>query len=311
MEMNRPNFMVIGAGKSGTTTLYHWLQEHPEVFLTPIKETNYFALKNTTWPIGPDPDQMHNFPDAITQEKDYISQYENRSSKHKAAGEVCPMYLYHPKAAKNIKAFNPATKLIVILRQPAERLYSRHMHLTRENRALSFGNIFDKESLWWKRNDLIKEGFYYKHLKFYFKVFRADQILVLLYEDLVNDNVALIKSVYTHIGVNPDFQPTLDNIFNKSGKVNNQLIDRFIGQNSIAKKYLKAILPFVFEKIRSNHSARQLITNLRNRNLHKIPPQKGLLENITNSVYSKDITQLQKLIQRDLSHWFNLTPTIK
>ncbi|MBV6645100.1 MAG: sulfotransferase [Cyclobacteriaceae bacterium] len=305
MEIKRPNFFVIGAGKSGTTTLYHSLSQHPQVYLTPTKETNYFALKGRKLPKGPDPDQKFHFPGSITDKAHYLAQFQGCQQQHLAIGEVCPMYLYSDVAAKNIKEFNPQAKIIAILRQPSQRLYSRYMHLVRERREPkdSLLQIFDEKSIWWERKDLIPEGFYHMHLSSYFKLFDNDQILVLLYDDLVYDKEGTLQSIFRHLEIDEEFRPTLDIVFNKSGKINSRFVDWWIGQNSVPKQIIQSLAPALFNHLKRTQTMKKWVTHFRNRNLKSNPAPSGLLRKLTDSVYKQDILRLEGLLQKDLSPW--------
>ena len=101
--MNKlPNFLIIGAAKSGTTALYHYLGQHPEVFLSPIKETNFFAQKGNKVHYNGPMDNSITHKKTITDIVNYKNQFINVFDE-KAIGEICPSYLYFEDAAKNIK----------------------------------------------------------------------------------------------------------------------------------------------------------------------------------------------------------------
>jgi len=302
-----PNFMVIGAGKSGTTSLYEYLKSHPEVFMSPVKETNFFALEGVKM-IDPknDPAQMFHYPWSITNYDAYCSLFEKAKSE-KAIGEVSPMYLYSPKAALAIKEMLPDIKLIVILRQPVERLYSRYLHLARENRLPSadFKDALNRNNIWWKRNDLVQEGMYGKHLNEYFKIFPKKQIKVFLYEQLVTDPRSVVEEIYNFIGVDPTYLPKLDDKHNISGFIKNKSLDHLIGQQSIVKETISKLSPQLMASIKSNKFVHKTIIKWRNKNLERPSLSKSLKFEMTTDIYSGDIIELQNLTGKDLSHWLN------
>lgn len=304
MKNTHPNFLVIGAGKSGTTSLYEYLNDHPEVYMSPVKETNYFALEgeNINDNIG-DPGQMRHYPWSITDSESYGNLFANVTTE-KAIGEVSPMYLYSEKAVKNIKEQLPNVKLIVILRQPTDRLYSRYLHLARESRTPtdSFEDALNRQSIWWKRNDLVQEGFYFTHLSKYTSVFPKDQLLVILYDDLRKDPNGVIKSIYNFIGVDDTFMPNMEAEFNVSGIVANKGWDKIIGQNSIVKSWFSGLFPALMPLITKSKTLKTWVNQLRNKNLKRPPLSKDLKSKI-NEIYKQEIDQLQTLIGRDLSHW--------
>lgn len=305
--MGLPNFMVIGAGKSGTTTLYEYLNEHSEVFMSPIKETNYFSLIDTQQvPREKDPDQVHNFYRSVWSWDHYVSLFPDNTDA-KAIGEVSPKYLYTPRAAMRIKETIPDVKLIVILRNPVERLYSRFMHLARENRqpSDSIEDALDRDSIWWRRPDLVSEGFYYRHLMHYLKIFDRSQIKIYLFEDLKKDPKNLIKDIYEFIGVNTDFVPDFSVRYNPSGMIKSKKIDLLIGQNSIPKRIIKSLMPPIFSVLKKSKTINKRLTQLRQSNLHKPPLVKSLRQTLMKDIYQDDVIKLQTIIHRDLSEWFN------
>ena len=307
--MNKlPNFMIIGAGKSGTTALYEYLAEHPDVYMSPVKETNFFALEGEKM-VDPkdDPEQMFHYPWSVTNWEDYVKLFDGVETE-KAIGEVSPMYLYSEEAAFRIKERFPDMKLIVILRNPVDRLYSRFMHLARENRKPTnrFEDALDRETIWWRRNDLVKEGFYHNHLQKYYGLFDKDQIKVILYDDFKSDPLKEVQNIYEFIGVNGWHEPDFNTEYNVSGLIKNPVIDRLIGQKSVIKELAAMVNPKLKEAITSNQQLKKWINQIRKKNLVKVPIPSNIRNAMIESVYGPDIQQLQRLINRDLSNWLNL-----
>jgi hypothetical protein len=304
MEMKEPNFLVIGAGKSGTTSLYEYLNEHPDVFMSPVKETNFFALEGEQL-INQidDPEQMSHYPWSVTDCESYKDLYQDVTIE-KAIGEVSPMYLYSKKAALNIKERLPNVKLIAILRQPTDRLYSRYLHLARESRTptSNFEDALDKDSIWWKRNDLIQEGFYHSHLKMYYDLFPKEQIHVVLYDDFRANPQGVISDIYQFIGVDASYAPSMNTEFNVSGFVANKKLDNIIGQNSVVKSLISKVSPSLTKYLSESKKIKSLVNRMRNKNLKRPPLSKNLKTQI-NEIYRSEIDKLQSLINVDLSHW--------
>src|SRR3712207_4104321 len=114
--MTLPNFLVIGAMKSGTTALYYYLEQHPEIYMSPVKEPNFFSQENAA--------------DTVTHIGTYEQLFKGASGK-KAIGEASHSYLYEPRAAAEIRRYVPKVKLIAILRNPIDRAYSHFLHMVR------------------------------------------------------------------------------------------------------------------------------------------------------------------------------------
>ena len=131
--MVMPNFLVIGAAKAGTTSVYEYLKQHPQIWMSPLKETNFFALEGETLNFrGPgDQDYINRF--SITKIEDYLNLFQGVSNQV-AIGEVSPLYLYSLKAPERIRHYTPDTKIIIILRNPVDRAYSSFLHLIRDGR---------------------------------------------------------------------------------------------------------------------------------------------------------------------------------
>lgn len=303
-----PNFVIVGAGKSGTTALYEYLAEHPDVFMSPVKETNFFALEGTEM-VEPkdDPNQEFHYPWSVTNWDDYQRLFDGVTNE-KAIGEVSPMYLYSPDAAKQLKQRLPNVKIIAILRDPVDRLYSRYMHLARENREPSrrFEDALEQGNIWWKRNDLVQEGFYHTHLLKYYEQFPETQIKVFLYEDLKKDPLRVIQSIYDFIGVDGWYEPDFSVEYNVSGKIQNKAVDRLIGQNSKIKSLIAKVSPTLLNTITRNMALKKWVNKLRKKNLHKAPLSTSTRMEMINKIYRNEVQQLQQLINRDLNNWLTI-----
>lgn len=305
--MKYPNFLIIGAGKSGTTSVYQAIKQHPDVFMSSVKEPNFFALEGQEKITGYDKDDPHGFnfyPWAVTNLKDYHKLFEEVNGQT-AVGESSTMYQYMPKAPENIKKHIPDVKLIAIFRNPADRLYSRYLHLVRENRppTPNFEDCFERGNLWWQKNDLVQEGFYYTHMKRYFDLFDAANIKIMLYEDLRKSPVAFMQELFEFIGVDASFVPDMSVQYNVSGKIKNRYVDLLIGQQSLIRKGVEKISPTLIQKVRESHIMQKIVTNLRKKNLERVPLSNATRKRLIEEIYREEIEAFGKLIQRDLSHW--------
>ena len=108
-----PNFLIVGAAKSGTTALYHYLNQHPDIFLTPIKETNFFSMEGNTVNFNGPGDKSGTHSTSINNLEGYCKQFSRAKDKD-VLGEVCPSYLYYPEAPINIYKYIPDVKIITI-----------------------------------------------------------------------------------------------------------------------------------------------------------------------------------------------------
>jgi hypothetical protein len=303
MTERLPDFLIIGAGKSGTTSLDNYLKQHPDIFVSQVKEPNFFALEGLSIPKN-DPDQFFHFPWSVTTLEKYRELFQN-ARPGQMVGETSPMYLYGERAPANIKKYVPNAKLVVILRQPADRVYSRYMHLAQEHRVpgKGFEDIFNRDGVWWKRNDLVNEGFYHKHLSRYFELFPLSNILVILYEELNKNRDKTVRDIFSFLGVRSDITIDTRPEFNPSGLIKNKFIDRIIGKRSPIFSTLSKLSPSLYEKLKTNPTLGRYFYQMRKKNLEKPYFDPVMRARITNEIYREDILQLQKLIDKDLSHW--------
>jgi hypothetical protein len=307
--MKYPNFLIIGAGKSGTTSVYQAIKQHPDVFMSAVKEPNFFALEGqekTTGYDKEDPDGFNFYPWAVTNLEDYHKLFAT-VEKQKAIGESSTMYQYMPKAPQNIKKHIPEAKLIAIFRNPADRLYSRYLHLVRENRAPTpnFEDCFERGNLWWQKNDLVQEGFYYTHMKRYFELFDPSQIKVMLYEDLRKEPIEFMQELFDFIGVDDAFVPDMSVQYNVSGKIKNKYVDMLVGQQSLIRRGLEKISPKLIQNVRESHRMQKIVTTLRKKNLERVPLSNEVRKRLIEEIYKDEIVSFGNLIQRDLSHWLS------
>jgi hypothetical protein len=306
LHKNIPDFLIIGAGKSGTTSLDNYLKQHPQIFIPTLKEPNFFGYELTTIEdLNGETEEIAHFKGSISKLNNYLELFKE-AKNGQILGETSNTYLYHKTAPERIKYYNPDMKLIAVFRHPAERLYSRYLHLAREKKLPTpkFEDCFDRNSIWWKRNDLIKEGFYFNNLSKFFTIFPASQIKVYLYEDLNNSTSDVLNDLYGFLGVDKKFEAKTDIRYNESGFIKNDFLDKLYGSKGILQKTAKWILPHtVIEKLRSNLQLQRLINNLKGKNLTKPKMDPSTRKRLIEEVYLDDINKLEKLIGKDLVKW--------
>ena len=294
-----PNFLIVGAAKSGTTALYHYLKQHPEVFLTPIKETNFFALDGMNIDFkGPgDSEGVHrNSITNIIEYSDQFSEYKNE----KAIGEVCPSYLYFEDAPENIKKYVPNVKIIAILRDPVDRSFSAWLHLTRDKReSFSFDQALNDESRRIKENwaeiwHYREQGMYYKQLSRYYDIFPKENIKVFFYNNFKNNPLKIYSEICDFIGVKNTFNVDMDQTHNKGGMPRNRLLYNLM----MRKNFIKTIFNFI---IRGSLRKRiKLFLDKRNLTSLKLDKEE---KTKYKSFFKDDIIKLEKLLNLKINHW--------
>ena len=215
LNARRPTFLIAGVPKSGTTSLYHYLSQHPQIFMSPIKEPTFFAaadlLHNETFRRrqARERDQLLAYlagpqePGAqlyVTGWEEYLQLFRN-ASHQVAIGEASGGYFWLPSAAAAIRARLPDARLVFILRDPAERLFSWYVLSLRDHPGRTFRAWFEHEETrtdWWSAAD---GGRYATHLERFLKLFPRSQLRIHLYDDYRRDTAAVLRDVLEFVGV--------------------------------------------------------------------------------------------------------------
>jgi hypothetical protein len=304
--MPLPNFLIIGAAKAGTTSLYQYLKQHPQIYGCPIKGTKFFAFQEgqkVTF-AGPG-DQASYDRNAITDPSAYRALFDEVTHEI-AIGEVSGLYLYSPVAPARIKALLPEVKLIAILRNPVDRAFSSFLHMRREGRepltdfaaALSAEEARIKDN-WEHLWHYTQVGFYYTQLKRYFDLFRHDQIAVYLYDDFKANPGAVIRDIFQFLGVDSAFTPDVSTKHNVFGKPKSNYLYQLFKKPNPVKAALKPFLP---GSLRRNIKRKAIA--------HTMSGDRPVLAEETRrcliQLYRDDILSLQSLIKVDLSNWLEV-----
>jgi hypothetical protein len=288
-----PNFVVIGAAKAGTTALYWYLAERPAVFMSPVKETNFFAYGvNAAGQLLYGNPEIHRFP-VIS-----LSQYEDLFEEvgdAVAVGEASPIYLECPQAAGRIRAHLPNARLICGLRHPVERAYSDYqMYLRLRGRHLEPARDISLAAPWAQPDShWMQIGRYHQQLERYYEAFPREQIHIFLFDDLRRDTLGTVQAMYRFLGVDPTFVPDLDTPHNIGGMPANRQLERLF--RSQALRSVGA--PLVPQR------AINWVRRLRARNMRQPPSLPAELRKQLTLPFRDDILATSRLIGRSLEHW--------
>ena len=303
IKLKLPNFLIVGAAKSGTSSLYHYLKQHPKIYMTEKennKETHFFIEPKNILGIGPG----HYGKGIIINFYNYKKLYQsNTFSKYIASGEASVSYLYFfEQSIPNIIRYLKNPKIIIILRNPINRAFSNYLHHVRDGlEDLSFEEALKsqkkrKEKNWWWGYQFTDLGFYYHQVKAYLDNF--DQVKIYLFDDLKKDTLSLVKDMYGFLGVDTSFTPDVSIKYNVSGIPKNKFIHKFLKKpnilKSIVKPVVKTLIPY--------KERRKVIEKIKMKNLQK-PQIKPETREYLKNLYREDILKLQDLIKRDLSIW--------
>ena len=292
--MTLPNFLIIGAMKAGTTSIYNYLNQHPAIFMSPNKEPGYLSFGDTEFCY----ESKKLFPFRICSYGEYERLFQDVKDE-KAIGEATTSYLDCLRAPSRIKELLPDVKLIAVLRDPAERAYSHFLY----NKKMFVEDLPTLEmalneeenrvnNKYGYRYKYLGKGFYFKHLNYYLKFFKKDQTKILLFDDLKNDPLKIIQEIFSFLEVDKTFHPDTSIKYNTSGVWRNNaiktLLEKFHTLRIIAEKKLPPRMVSYLGRV-------------------IMKPQKinPALRNDLINIYHQDILQLQDLIQRDLSSWLH------
>lgn len=281
-----PTFLIIGAQKSGTTSLYEYLRQHPQVYMSPVKEPHFFTYEGERPPSS----------SVITEWSDYQALFA-QAQDHIALGEASTSYLHANHAPERIAHYLPEVRLVAILRNPVERAFSNWMHNVENGRErLEFRDALDAEGERMRQGVGYAfyyqyKGFYYRHLCRYLALFPRDRLQVYLFDDLRSDPVSVVQDIYGFVGVDPSFRPRIER-HNVSGipKGLPSRVFSLVRKSTWVQKKVKPLIP---ERVRV--WIRERLT------WRPILPQD--VRHALIELYREDILQLESLLGRELSAW--------
>ena len=301
-----PNFLIIGASKAGTTALYLYLKQHPQIYMSPIKEPRFFAFEDERLDFkGPADERLKH--EIVTHIEDYYALFQG-VSKERAVGEVSPVYLYSPKAPERIRHYIPDVKLIAVLRNPIERGYSNFLAQVREGREplTDYAQALQEEETRIRNNwsyiwHYRQRGFYYTQLRRYFDKFDRDQIRVYLYDDWKANNIMILQEIFHFLNVDDTVVPDISVRPNVSVIPRSKILHRYLTKRNLIMSTLKPLLP---RRLRQRILAKLQIAFVNLMSLNLVRPRLSLeVRRQLVQEYREDILKLQDLIDRDLSKW--------
>ncbi|MCB0509677.1 MAG: sulfotransferase [Bacteroidetes bacterium] len=298
-----PNFLIIGAAKSGTSALWRYLGEHPDIFMSKKKEPHFFAYEN----MEPAASGIGDFTKyAKTDLTSYQALFDEVTTE-KIIGEAATTSLYLPQSVERIQHYIPQAKFVAILRQPADRAYSAFMHLVRDHREpvtdfqkalkLEQERIQQNWGFMWHYTNM---GFYYEQIKRFYDRFDQSQIRIYLYDELNANPLMVFQDVFRFLEVDDQFVPSMRAQANMSGTQKSQTAQHFIttlfDRPNPIRFFARRILP--------EHRRWLFTTWIRNKNLQRKQLSLPYRQKLTAEIFQDDILKLQDLIDKDLSHWF-------
>jgi hypothetical protein len=296
MMIKKPNFLILGAAKAGTTSLCDILRQHPQVYFPLYKETTFFSNdiyynRGMNW---------------------YLNTFFNKTDNYLACGEASPQYLYWAeKTAPRIREAlgSETVRFIIILREPVSRAYSWYWNMVKEgNENLSFENAIEAEPARLKKNHelldksgqmiygYLRGGRYAEQIEFFLSLFPRENFLFLLFDDLSNQFEVVSFQLKSFLKIDPSFvlEPAYSNQATRS--VNRNLRKWFRKQSPIKDILRKIISPEL------RYHIKELALKVNNRPF-SYPTMPRSTANALKAQFANDNIRLEKIIGRDLSSW--------
>lgn len=288
-----PGFFLIGAMKSGTTSIYRYLAQHPQLFLPNHKEPNYHWVgERGAGEIRTETARISTLTRAA-----YVDLFRG-ARPHQSVGEGSITYLVSPRAAARIAHECPDARFLLVLRDPADRAWS-HFGFNRQRGNephTDFGRALDEES---SRCDDEASGFphgylwhgrYDRHLEVWQKLFPRERFCIQLYEDVCEDLPSVLRRFFTFLEVDADFEPDTSTRYNVTGESRGAAIAWLLRRERVWTTVASRLPP--------------RLSSIAGRALRR--PRPSLLPEHRARVIEAlrdDVTRLQDRIGRDLSRW--------
>jgi hypothetical protein len=314
--MSLPNFFLVGAPKAGTTSLYRYLDQHPQIYMSPIKEPHFLADEIRTdnfegemrraakgraaalkrYLDGPVVEKFSGGP--VENWPDYIKLFSQADS-YTAVGEASTCYLWSETAAANIRRNFPDARILMVLRNPADRVFAQYVHmLSFAGKPVSLQAHIDASLLSAGRRRIselypfLEFGLYSEQIKRYRALFPRERIHISFYEDFQKDPTAFIQSIFAFLGVASMFQPDLSERHMQARVPQSHRLNGWMKRLGLWD-VVRAISPPVVRA-----GLRRLAFRPRSE-LTLSPADRANLV----AFYRDDIQRLSQLLDRDLSTW--------
>jgi hypothetical protein len=307
-----PDFFIVGHPKTGTTALYRMLREHPQIFMSEVKEPRFFANDLGPLPKAATDDQSRPllYPDTFEQ---YAALFAAARADQRV-GEATPTYLRSHVAAAAIAKAQPAARIVAILREPASFLRSLHLQRRQEHteqepdlmKAISFEESRrqgilapgDKPRARWLL--YVEFTHYVEQLRRYEAVFPREQMLVLIYDDFRLDNEQTIRRVLRFLEV--DDTIALEAIdANPTVAVRSEKLERLVGRTQAGDGPLSGPARALATRLTPERLRRRLLYPLRRRVVYREPTRvdEAAMTELRRR-FKPEVVALSEYLDRDL-----------
>jgi hypothetical protein len=292
----KPNFFIVGAPKAGTTALYSYLRQHPEIFMCLPKEPQFFAADTCG-------DQRN-----VATLSEYLGYF--KEARARAIGEASTCYLSSPGATRDIREFCPKARIIIMLRNPIDVMYAEHSerlvggaeHIVNFAAALDSDEPRRFRSGRFKGQRVVRPGYrelvlFSQQVQRFFDAFGRPNVHVIVYDEFAKNAGLAYKDVLAFLGVSPNHECAF-NVVNSNRRIRSTIVQDLVRHPpETVRKLARAFVP---------RSTRQrLATTLNRRNVQFVarPVMDQQLRKRLELEYVQEVQQLSRLVDRDLSKW--------
>lgn len=293
----KPNLFLVGAAKCGTTSMYHYLRQHPEVFMSELKEPHFFASDlDGSW--------------FIKNEESYLSLFSD-ATLYRWRGEASVMYLFSEDAASKISDYSPKAKIIIMIRHPVDMMHSWHsQQVSRGDETIrDFRAALALEEVR-LRGDSIpprcalpfalayrKLAQFSTQIERYLHVFPRENVKVILLDDLKADPAATFADACTFLSIDPKFQPNFK-VMNSNKEVRSWRLLNFMRRPPDQLRKITHAL--TTPAIRQQFGSLVVYLNRTYKPREKLDPE---FRRLLITEFQPEIARLSTIIGRDLSAW--------
>jgi hypothetical protein len=296
----RPNLFIVGAQKSGTTTLAFMLDTHPDIFMCRPKEPGYLAFETAGYTFQNGYGEIAAAADWVVRDREaYLALFAAAPPGARYRGEASTWYLSEQGTAERIRSFSDDARIIVILRHPAERAYSAwcHARRDREEPCANFAAALAAEAQRLSPAHLLRYremGLYARQLRAYLEQFGAERVLILRYDELRDDPDGLWRRCLAFLDLDDGLPAPAAHRQNRSGMPRSRLLHRLLKHQGF-KERMRRWLP-------GSLAARAKVRADR-LNLRQFPPMPAQQREELIEFFTPEVRELEGLTGLDLSAW--------
>ncbi len=292
----RPNFLVVGAAKAGTTSLHHYMRQHPQIYLPGSLKESFYLCRNAE--LGGT--TGYNYGGGrVTRWNDYERLFDGAEGAY-AIGEACVAYLpFFAQSIPEIRERLGDPKIIIVLRNPVDRAFSNYLHHVKDgHEELSFERAMDagrercRQGYWWGY-DLVGPGLYYEQVKAFMAAF--PNVSIHLHEDLASGSGSMMREIFRFLGVDEGVPIDVSVRHNVSSiRMRGPRAQRLLRDDAFFMRFARSITPEpawpgLYTRLKS---LRQLTPRMHDRTRRRL-----------NETFAEDIDKLERLIGRPLDRW--------